>query len=130
MRVFISSVITGYEEFRDAVAAAVVSLGHEVIRAEDFGASPDTPQQACLGGVRDADVVVLLVGARYGAVQPSGRSATDEEYREARESNQVLVFVERTTAREPEQQAFLTEIQGGSFETMHSYWSSPMPPSI
>ena len=92
MRVFISSVITGYEHFRDAVAAAVVSLGHEVIRAEDFGASPDTPQQACLGGVRDADVVVLLVGARYGAVQPSGRSATDEEYREARESKEVLVF--------------------------------------
>ncbi len=96
MRVFISSVITGYEHFRDAVAAAVESLGHEVIRAEDFGASPGTPQQACLGGVREADVVVLLVGARYGAIQPSGHSATDEEYREARESKQVLVFVERS----------------------------------
>ncbi len=54
MRVFISSVITGYEHFRVAVAAAVESLGHEVIRAEDFGASPGTPQQACLGGVRRA----------------------------------------------------------------------------
>jgi hypothetical protein len=35
VRVFISSVITGYENLRDAVAAAVASLGHEVIRAED-----------------------------------------------------------------------------------------------
>ncbi len=40
MRLFMSSVITGYEHFRDAVAAAVESLGHEVIRAEEFGASP------------------------------------------------------------------------------------------
>lgn len=112
MRVFISSVITGYEGFRDAVEAAVVSLGHEAIRAEDFGASPDTPQQACLGGVRDADAVILLVGARYGEIQPTGRSATDEEYREARESKPLLVFVERDVTRAPEQQTFLTEVQG------------------
>ncbi len=112
MRVFISSVITGYEHFRDAVAAAVESLGHEVIRAEDFGASPGTPQQACLGGVREADVVALLVGARYGAIQPSGHSATDEEYRDARESKQVLVFVEHTADREPRQESFLSEVQG------------------
>ena len=59
MRVFISSVITGYEHFRDAVATAVESLGHEVIRAEDFGHRPGTPQQACLGSVREADVESL-----------------------------------------------------------------------
>jgi hypothetical protein len=112
MRVFISSVITGYEDFRDAVAAAVRSLDHEVIRAEDFGASPDTPQQACLGGVRQADVVILLVGARYGAVEPSGYSPTEEEYREARESKPVLVFVEQAVDREARQQALLAEIQG------------------
>lgn len=100
MRVFISSVITGYEQFRDAVAAAVRSLGHEVVRAEDFGASPETPQQACLGGLRQADVVVLVIGARYGSVQPSGYSATEEEYREARESRPVLVFVEQAVDRE------------------------------
>ncbi len=44
MRIFISSVITGYEHFRDAVTAAVESLGHEVIRAEKLGASPGAPQ--------------------------------------------------------------------------------------
>jgi hypothetical protein len=112
MRVFISSVIPGYESFRDAVAAAVVSLGHDVIRAEDLGASPDTPQQACLGGVREADVVVLRVGSRYGGVQPSGLSATHEEYREARESKPLLVFVERDAARVPEQETFLTGVRG------------------
>ncbi len=112
MRIFISSVITGYEDFRAAAAAAITSLGHEVIRAEDLGAVPHTPQQACLGGVRSADVVVLLIGARYGAVQPSGHSATHEEYNEARESKPLLVFVERGIARETDQASFLTEVQG------------------
>lgn len=111
MRVFISSVIAGYESIRDAAAAAISSLGHEVIRAEDFGAMPDSPQQACLAGVRDADVVVLLIGERYGAVQSSGLSATHEEYCEARERKPLLVFVEAGVECEAAQQAFLTEVQ-------------------
>ena len=39
MKVFISSVIAGYEAYRAVVQTAVETLGHEVIRAEDFGAS-------------------------------------------------------------------------------------------
>ena len=50
--------------------------GYAVIAAEDFGASPGSPQQVCLAGVREADVVVLLLGARYGTPQ-SVRSVAD-----------------------------------------------------
>ena len=46
--------------------------------AEDFGARPDSPQVACLTGLRQSDIVVLIVGEHYGAVQPSGQSATHE----------------------------------------------------
>jgi hypothetical protein len=81
------------------------------VRAEDFPASADTPQRACLAAVRESDVVVLLVGERYGAVQPSGLSATHEEYREAKERKPVLAFVESGVTREPAQQAFLEEVQ-------------------
>lgn len=111
MKVFISSVISGFEEYREAAAQAVRSLGHQVIRAEDFGALPDTPQQVCLAGVRQADVVALLLGARYGAPQASGLSPTHEEYREARERLPVLVYVQQDVEREPAQQAFLDEVQ-------------------
>jgi len=79
------------EAFRDAAEAAAQVLGHEVIRAEDFAASSSTPQQACLQGAREADVAVLLLGARYGAVQASGLSATQEEYRELRDRSPVIV---------------------------------------
>lgn len=125
MNVFISSVITGYNQYRDAVEAAVKSLDYEVIRAEDFGASPDTPQQACLGGVRQADAVVLLIGSRYGAIQPSGYSATEEEYREARENKQVLAFVESGVIREGRQEAFLVDVQGWAGGTFTENFADP-----
>jgi hypothetical protein len=65
VKVVISSVISGMEEERTAARQAAETLGHTVTAAEDFRASPQTPQQVCLGAVRDADVVVLLLGARY-----------------------------------------------------------------
>jgi hypothetical protein len=54
MKVFISSVISGMEEYREAAAKAARILKHEVLRSEDFGASPATPQRVCLAGVRAA----------------------------------------------------------------------------
>jgi Domain of unknown function (DUF4062) len=71
VRVFISSVIGGMEEYRLAAAAGIGALGHHAVRAEDFGASADSPQVACLRGVRESDVVALLIGSRYGVPQGS-----------------------------------------------------------
>jgi len=112
MKVFVSSLIRGFEDFRSAAVRAAQTLRHQVLRAEDFGASPDTPQRVCLAGVRDADIVVLILGARYGEPQgESGLSATHEEYREARDRGAVLVFIQEGVDREPGQVAFLTEAQ-------------------
>ncbi len=112
MKVFISSVIGGMQEHRAAAREAAESLGHTVIAAEDFGASPSSPQQVCLGGVRDADVVILLLGARYGTAQASGLSPTHEEYRAARGTKPVLVFVQADVTPEPEQEKFIGEVSG------------------
>jgi hypothetical protein len=112
VKVFVSSLITGFEPLRGAAAAAITSLGHEVVRAEDFPASGSSPQSACLAGVRASDVVVLILGDRYGFEQASGLSATHEEYREARDSRTVLVFVEQGASPEPRQAEFIQEVQG------------------
>lgn len=112
MRVFISSVISGMETFREAAAQGVATLRHEPRMAEDYGASSDTPQQKCLAGVRDADIVVLLIGERYGQPQESGLSATHEEYREAKEEGRdVFAFIQEGVEREPDQQGLLREVQ-------------------
>lgn len=112
MRVFISSVVRGFESHRDATARGIESLGHRVIRSEDLTATPNSPRRACLAGVREADAVVLLLGSRYGAVQASSLSATHEEYREARERKPVFVFVHEGVEMEPSAHAFLREVEG------------------
>ena len=88
--------------------------------AEDFGAQPHSPQVACLTGLRQSDLVVLILGERYGAEQPSGLSATHEEYREARGRKPVLAFVQEGVSFQPRQAAFVNEVQGwvgGLFRT-------------
>ena len=112
MKVFISSVVAGMEEYRAAAREAAESLGYTVIAAEDFGASPRSPQQVCLAGVRDADAVVLLLGARYGTPQSSGLSPTHEEYHEARGRKPVFVFVQTGITREPDEEKFVDEASG------------------
>jgi hypothetical protein len=111
MRAFVSSLITGFEPFRDAAASAARALGHNVTQAEDFTASPSSPQATCLQGVREADVMILILGPRYGARQASGRSATHEEYLEARGSTPVLVFIQVQVEFEADQAAFVNEVQ-------------------
>lgn len=120
MKVFLSSVISGFEAYREAAADAITSLGYQVLRAEDFSAQAQTPQRACLGAVREADVVVVVLGERYGATQESGLSATHEEYREARGTRPVLAFVQDGVEREPRQRDFVKEVEswvGGALRT-------------
>lgn len=112
MKVFLSSVIGGFESYRDAAADAITSLDCEVIRAEDFSAAAGSAQATCLADVRAADLTVVVLGARYGERQRSGQSATHEEYREARGRQPVLAFVQGQVAFEPEQAEFIREVQG------------------
>jgi hypothetical protein len=112
MKIFVSSLISNFESFRAAARSAITTLGHEPVMAEDFGASPNSPQIACLQQVRECDAVVLVLGERYGTVQDaSGLAPTHEEFREARERKPVFVFVQEGVHREPLQETFVAEVQ-------------------
>ncbi|WP_375243823.1 DUF4062 domain-containing protein [Sphingomonas parapaucimobilis] len=119
MRIFISSLISDFEPQRAAARRAVITLRHEPVMAEDFGAQPSSPQIACLQGLRGSDIIVLILGEHYGFVPPgSSLSATHQEYREARETKPVLAFVQQGISPGPEQAAFIAEVQaweGGLF---------------
>ena len=112
MKVFVSSPVRGYEDLREAARAAIGVLGYEPVLSEDFDASAPSPRATCLAAVREADAVVLLLGAEYGPRQASSDlSATHEEYREARESGSVLAFVQECDVRSEEQTAFVQEVR-------------------
>jgi len=126
MKIFISSLVTGMEATRAAAREAVETLRHEPIMAEDFGALPSSPQVACLQGVRQSDIVALILGSNYGAIQPSGLSATHEEYREAKGKKTILAFVRGGVSPDSKQAEFIKEVQGweaglfrGGFTTDH-----------
>ena len=111
MKVFISSVISDFGQYRDAATRGCQTLSHQVLKAEDYGASASSPQLVCLSGVRDADVVLVILGANYGAIQSSGLSATHEEFREARDNSRVLAFIQTGVTRDAKQEQFVREVQ-------------------
>jgi len=109
-RVFISSVIKGFEQERAAARRAVESLRQSPVMAEDFGAKPHSARVACLEGVRSSQIYVGILGERYGYVAQSGVSVTEEEFLEARRRGlRLLLFVENGP-KESQQQAFLDRI--------------------
>lgn len=125
-KVFISSVITDYREYREAVAAAIRAVNCESIRAEDFSARPETPQQACFDALRKSDIAVFALGATYGERQRSGLSATHEEWKEAiREQKPILIFVEKVDTKEPEQTRFIREVEQWEDGRLRKSFTSP-----
>ena len=124
---FVSSVVGGYQKYRAVAKCAVSSMGHTPVMMESVAASPDSSQTACLEEVESSDIVLLLMGARYGDVQESGLSATHEEWVHARSiRRKVLVFVEKVDDREPEQQAFVEQVEDWVDGHFRKRFSSPL----
>ena len=116
MKVFISSVRRGLESERDYLPDLILANGHEPLRFEDFGAQDLTSRGACLGGVQQADVYLLVLGPHYGAeMSDSGISATEEEFNTATTRGiPVYVFKKRGVEADTEQQAFMARV--GSYQ--------------
>lgn len=92
-RVFVSSVSAGLETARQQIIAELQTAGYDVGAMERFGSQPQPPIDVCLREVRNAGIVVLIIGPRYGSLLPQGVSYTHAEYREARAAGlPVLAF--------------------------------------
>jgi hypothetical protein len=125
MKVFISSLITGMEEYRAAAREAVETLGYEAVMAEKFAAKPQTPQVACLDGLRQSGLILLLLGADYGVKQKGGLSATHEEYRDAKGHRPVMAFVRSGVTPDPAQAALIKEVQSWETGMFRGSFSTP-----
>lgn len=94
-RVFVSSVMEGFEDFRKAARQGIIAAGGEPVMAEDFVALPETPRNACLDGVDSSDIFILIIGKRGGWVTPSGKLAVEEEFDQARQNHiPILAFIQ------------------------------------
>ncbi len=112
-RVFISSVRRGLEEERDSAPALISAIGHIPRRFEDFTAQPRPSRDACLAGVEEADVYLLLLGAHYGDPLPdSGLAPTEEEWTVAkRRGIPIVVFRKHGVEPAPAQAEFVRRVE-------------------
>ncbi len=94
-RVFVSSVHMGMQDYRAAVSDACVRLGITPVVMDEYVVEPARPLERSLSSLDSSDLVVLLVGHRYGAI-PRGesRSFVELEYQRARQLGRpVLTFI-------------------------------------
>lgn len=109
-RVFISSVMTGFEAYRTAAAQGVLDAGAEPVMVERFPSLNLSPRNACLEAIDTCDAVVAVIGVRAGFSTPSGRYVVEEEWQHARKrSKPLFVFVQQASL-EPEAQRIASEL--------------------
>ncbi|MDE3075169.1 MAG: DUF4062 domain-containing protein [Chloroflexota bacterium] len=108
----------GYGAMRDAAETGIINASCHAVRAENFPAASTSPRTACLDGVDSSDAIALILGRRYGDLTVAGKSATEEEYEEARRNRKrILVFLE-ATEREDRQEAFVKRVE----DYVHGHW--------
>lgn len=120
IRVFVSSVMDGFTEYRDAARLAISAANAVPVLVEDFPSLSSSPRNACLDGVRSCDAIVLIIGSRGGWTTPSGSLVVEEELDEARKSGMhVFIFVEKTEHGEQAEELIqkVSEYVGGYFRT-------------
>lgn len=94
-RVFVSSVIDGFEGHRKTAREAILSMGGEPVLAEDYPGLVVSPRNACLAAVSSCDILIVIVGSRGGWPAPSGKLVVEEEYEEARRRKlPILAFIQ------------------------------------
>ncbi|MCJ1960188.1 DUF4062 domain-containing protein [Novosphingobium mangrovi (ex Hu et al. 2023)] len=93
-QVFISSTYADLKEERQILTRAILDMGHIPAGMEMFPAS-DVEQLGYIKQVIDeCDYYVLILGARYGSLDPDGVSFTEREFEYAVATKKtVLVFV-------------------------------------
>jgi hypothetical protein len=124
-RVFVSSVMEGFEVYRLAAKAAIEIAGAEAVLVEDYPSLALSPRNACLDGVRSCDAFVLMVGERGGFVAPSDKLVVEEELDQAETSAlPILIFV-KECERDRRAQSLVSRISDYSTGYFRSTFSSP-----
>jgi ribokinase len=111
LRLFVSSTSKDLEGYRDDVDGLVRRFGHVFVGMEYFGARRESPLETCLDEVSKSDVVLVIVGSRYGTLSPDKkRSYTEREVKYAGELGlPVLVFIQDDVSFESDREARLRE---------------------
>jgi hypothetical protein len=91
LQVFVSSTYTDLREERQAAVEAILSAGHIPAGMELFAAGDESQLEVIKHWIDDSDVFFLILGGRYGSIEPnSGRSYVELEYEHARSTGKPM----------------------------------------
>lgn len=94
LQVFVSSTYVDLVEERQAAVSAILKAGHIPAGMELFTAGDKSQLQTIKNWIDQCDVFMLILGGRYGSVEPeSGLSYTEIEYNYALENKKPLFAV-------------------------------------
>lgn len=119
-RVFVSSVMDGFEEYRRAAKVGIIAAGGEPVLVEDFSSLSQSPRTACLDAVASCDIYITVVGSRGGWTAPSGKLVVEEEYEEARHRRLFILAFIQDTERDADAQRLVRKFSDyidGGFRT-------------
>jgi Domain of unknown function (DUF4062) len=71
--VFVCSTFDDLEQEREAVLDAIRRVKQRHSAMEFFGARAERPIDVCLDEVRKSDLLVVIVGEKYGSLPPVAR---------------------------------------------------------
>lgn len=84
LQVFVSSTFTDLRQERQAAVEAILSAGHIPAGMELFAAGDESQMEAIKQWIDESDVFLLILGGRYGSIEPnSGKSYIHLEYEHA-----------------------------------------------
>lgn len=87
LQVFISSTYTDMQKERQAAVEAILDAGHIPAGMELFASGDESQLETIRRWIDDSDVFMLILGGRYGTVEPkSKKSYTQLEYEYATET--------------------------------------------
>jgi hypothetical protein len=94
LQVFVSSTYTDLREERQAAVEAILTAGHIPAGMELFAAGDDSQMNVIKRWIDESDVYLLILGGRYGSLEPSSQKSYIElEYEYAVESGKPLFAV-------------------------------------
>ena len=116
LKVFISSVVKGYEQFRKIIKEELEKTGMFDIYLSEFESARPMPSlKYCEELANQCNIFLLFLGSKYGTViKDLGISVTEFEYKKAKEENpdKILVFIEdlKEEEIEEEQRLFINKV--------------------
>lgn len=119
LRVFVSSVMSGFDSYRAAARQGISDAAMEPVLIEDFPSLDASSRTACLDLVQSSDVYIVVIGDRPGS-SPLGKPVVEEEFEEARRRKLPRLMFLQNVGRDAETEALtqrLSDFVAGRLRT-------------